>query len=188
MVVLISYTYMRDCSLYFNFQNWAILYIGDSVQSLSNVWLFATSGTIAHQAPLSMGFSSGNTGESCQVLLQGIFPTQGSNLHLLHFLPLSYQGSPWCPSKRIKKPSIHSLFHVRMKQKMAIYKLRHRFSADTKSPSTSILDFLAPKSEKYLFFKPSILEYLHYSSLYWQRQLWYYVTHTHTCPNSYKWV
>ena len=24
-----------------------------------------------------------------------------------NFLPLSYQGSPWCPSKRIKKPSVH---------------------------------------------------------------------------------
>ena len=34
----------------------------------------------------------------CLALLQGIFPTQGSNLHLLHWqaysLPLSHQGNP----------------------------------------------------------------------------------------------
>ena len=39
-----------------------------------------------------------NTGVGCHFLLQGIFPTQGSNLHLLHWqagsLPLSHQGSP----------------------------------------------------------------------------------------------
>ena len=39
-----------------------------------------------------------NTGEGCHFLLQGIFPTQGSNPHLLHWqadsLSLSHQGSP----------------------------------------------------------------------------------------------
>ena len=34
-------------------------------------------------APLSMGFSSKNTGVGCHILLQGIFPIQGSNPHLL---------------------------------------------------------------------------------------------------------
>jgi len=38
-----------------------------------------------------------NTGEDCHFLLQGIFPTQGSNPNLLHWqadsLPLSHQGS-----------------------------------------------------------------------------------------------
>ena len=37
-------------------------------------------------------------GVGCHALLQGIFPTQGSSLHLLHWqadpLPLSHQGSP----------------------------------------------------------------------------------------------
>ena len=45
-----------------------------------------------------------NTGVSCHALLQGIFPTQGSNPGLLHcrqiLSPLSHQGSPhvmsWC--------------------------------------------------------------------------------------------
>ena len=35
--------------------------------------------TVAHQAPLSMGLPVMNTGVGCHFLLQGIFPTQGSN-------------------------------------------------------------------------------------------------------------
>ena len=59
-----------------------------------------------------------NTGVGCQFLLQGIFPTQGSNLCLLHwqadffffffFLPLSHLGSPclldfWFISKDVSQ-------------------------------------------------------------------------------------
>ena len=54
------------------------------VQSLSHVRLFVTPWTAAHQAPLSMGFSRQEYGVGCLFLLQGIFPTQGSNPHLLH--------------------------------------------------------------------------------------------------------
>ena len=50
----------------------------------SHVWLFATLWIIAPQAPLSMGSPGKNTGVGCHFLLQGIFPTQGSNLGLLH--------------------------------------------------------------------------------------------------------
>ena len=43
-------------------------------------------------------FPGKNTGVACHSLLQGIFPTQGSNPCLLHWqadsLPLSHQGSP----------------------------------------------------------------------------------------------
>ena len=62
--------------------------------TLGNLW------TVARQ---SMGFcpwdSPGkDTGVGCHALLQGIFPTQGSNLHLLHWqagsLPLNHLGSP----------------------------------------------------------------------------------------------
>ena len=64
------------------------------VLSSSNVSDSATPWTVAPQAPPSMGFSKQ---EYCHFLLQGIFPTQGSNIHLLHWqadsLPLSYQGS-----------------------------------------------------------------------------------------------
>ena len=46
----------------------------------------------------SWDFSGKNTVLGCHFLLQGIFPTQGSNLHLLYWqadpLPLSHLGSP----------------------------------------------------------------------------------------------
>ena len=67
------------------------------------------------------GFPGKNTGVSCHSLLQGIFPTQGSSPHLLHWqagksLPLSHQGSPrggeWCskyltPSRTIRTDTSH---------------------------------------------------------------------------------
>ena len=72
------------------------------VKSLSRVRLFATPWTVAYQDPQSMGFSrqeywSGNPKMGCHCLLQGIFPTQGSNLGVPHcrqtLYHLSYQGS-----------------------------------------------------------------------------------------------
>ena len=67
------------------------------VQSLSCVWLFVTPWTVTCQVPCSWGFPDKNTGVSWDFLLQGIFPTQGSNLRLLHYqvdsLPLSHPGS-----------------------------------------------------------------------------------------------
>ena len=60
--------------------------------------LFATPRTTGHQAPESMGFSRQNTGVDCHFLLQGTFPTQGSNLGLPHWRQilycLSHKGSP----------------------------------------------------------------------------------------------
>ena len=57
---------------------------------------------LAFQAPLSMGFSTQEYWVGCHLLLlQGIFPTQGSNpclLRLLHWqvssLPLALPGKP----------------------------------------------------------------------------------------------
>ena len=54
----------------------------------------------AYQASLSMGFPMDkNTRVGCHFLLQEIFLTQGSNLHLLHWqvdsLPLRHQRNPW---------------------------------------------------------------------------------------------
>ena len=58
----------------------------------------ATPWTIAHQAPLSMGFPRQEYWSGTHTLLQGIFLTQGSNLGLLHcrqiLYRLSRQGSP----------------------------------------------------------------------------------------------
>ena len=67
----------------------------------SRFWLFATLWTVAPQAPLSMGFSRQEHCSGLPCLLQGIFMTQGSNLHLfclLHWqvgsLPLAPPGKP----------------------------------------------------------------------------------------------
>ena len=66
-------------------------------QLLSHVRLFVTLWTVAHQTPLSME-SPRQEFWSGYFLLQGVFPTQGSNLHLLpwqaYSLPLSHQGIP----------------------------------------------------------------------------------------------
>ena len=59
----------------------------------SCVQLFATPWTITHQIPLSIKLPGKNTGVGCHFLLQEIFPSQGSNPHLLHWqadsLPLT---------------------------------------------------------------------------------------------------
>ena len=49
--------------------------------------------TVAHQVPLSMEFSGKNPRVGCHSLLQGIFPTQGSNPGLLHHRQLLYHLS-----------------------------------------------------------------------------------------------
>ena len=49
----------------------------------SSVQLCVTLWTIDRQAPLSTGFSRQDTGVGCHALLQGIFPTQELNPHLL---------------------------------------------------------------------------------------------------------
>ena len=45
----------------------------------------ATPWTVAYRLSPPMGSPGENTGVSCHFLRQGIFPTQGSNLHLPHF-------------------------------------------------------------------------------------------------------
>ena len=68
-------------------------------KSLSHVQHFETPRAIACQAPLSMGFSRQEYWKCCHSLLQGFFPTQGSNPGLLHcrwiLYHLSHQGSSW---------------------------------------------------------------------------------------------
>ena len=50
----------------------------------SGIQLFETPWTVACQALLFMDSPGKNTEVGCHALLQGIFLTQGSNLHLLH--------------------------------------------------------------------------------------------------------
>ena len=53
---------------------------------LSHIQLFAIPRTIAHQAPLSVGFSSQEYRVGCHFLLQEISLTQGSNSCLWYLL------------------------------------------------------------------------------------------------------
>ena len=50
----------------------------------------AAPGAVAYQAPLSMGFSRQEYWIGLYFLLQGIFPTQGSNPGLLHCRQMLY--------------------------------------------------------------------------------------------------
>ena len=74
--------------------------------------VFVTPWTLACYAPLSIGFSKQVYCSGCHFLLQGIFPTQGSNPCLLHWqvdsLPLSHEGSPRRYLYR-DKPSLYLL-------------------------------------------------------------------------------
>ena len=63
----------------------------------SGVQLFLTLWTVACQAPLSSGIIPGkNTGAGCHFILH-IFPTQGSNLHLLSLLHWQLGSLPLVP-------------------------------------------------------------------------------------------
>ena len=64
---------------------WVCVCVCACAQLLSCVRLSTTPWIVPHQAPLSMEFSSQEYGSRLPFLLQGIFPTQGSNLHLLHW-------------------------------------------------------------------------------------------------------
>ena len=62
----------------------------NSAQSLNHVLLFATCGLEPTRLLYPWGFPGKNTGVGCHSLLQGIFPTQGLNPHLLNLLPWHY--------------------------------------------------------------------------------------------------
>ena len=65
---------------------------------LSHVQLFVTPWTVAHQIPLSMGFSSQEYWSGLSVPPSGDLPNQGPDPYLLHWqadsLPLNHQGNP----------------------------------------------------------------------------------------------
>ena len=87
-----------------SFKNW---YVPACVPShFRRIWLYAILWTVVCQTPLSVGFSRQEeqpTGVGCHALLQGIFPTQRSNPHLLCLLhwPLAPPGKP---QELVKKP------------------------------------------------------------------------------------
>ena len=69
---------------------WSFAVQFSTIQLLSHVWLFATSWTVAHQAPLSMGFSRQEYWNRLPFTSPGDLPTQQSNLHLLHWPAVLY--------------------------------------------------------------------------------------------------
>ena len=72
-------------------------------QSLSLVWLFATPRTVPTRLLCPWDSPGKNTGVGCHALLQGIFPTQGSNLRLLHWMWILYLWATWeSPLRNIK--------------------------------------------------------------------------------------
>ena len=66
--------------------HWATSVCMCMLSRFSHYRLFLTPWAVACQAPLSMGSLGKNTGVGCYALLQGIFPTQESNLPLLCLL------------------------------------------------------------------------------------------------------
>ena len=60
---------------------------------LLQLCLFETLWTVARQAPCPWDSPGKNTGVGCHDLLQGIFPTQGSNPDLLYCKQILYQLS-----------------------------------------------------------------------------------------------
>ena len=66
------------------------IYTACMFSHFSHVRLFGTPRTVAYQAPLSMGVPGKKPGVDCHALLQGIFPTQGSNPCLLHCRQIPY--------------------------------------------------------------------------------------------------
>ena len=72
-------------------------------QSLSHVWLFVSPGTIAHQAPLSMGFSRQEYWSGLPFLSPGDLPDPGINPAFpalwVTSLPLSHPGKPHTVSR-----------------------------------------------------------------------------------------
>ena len=98
-----------------------------SLQSLSNVPLFATPWAIAHQAALSMGFSRKEYWRGCHFLLQGIFLTQDQiqafciGRWVLYHFPRSHLGRPGETLGRqndsLSGRNLHFKYHFQLKTK-----------------------------------------------------------------------
>ena len=88
-----------------------VLYINTPARmhakSLSHVQLFVTPGTVACQAPLSMGFFRQEY-IHCHALLQGIFQTQELNPCLLSLLRRQVSSLPLGPPGKPNTSAAHS--------------------------------------------------------------------------------
>ena len=83
---------------------------------------------LALQAPLSMKFPGKNTGMGCHFLLQGMFRTQGSNLHLLCFLNCQSDSLPAEP------PGTTLAYLYRSKRWMKCHKILQEYFLIQRKP------------------------------------------------------
>ena len=84
--------------------------IGICAKYCSHIWLFVTPWTIATRILCPWHSPGKNTGVGCHFLLQGIIPTQRSNLSLLHLLHWQVGSLPLAPAG---KPQYWNLIHTR---------------------------------------------------------------------------
>jgi len=98
---------------------------------------------VAQQAPLSMRSPGKNTGVGCHSLLQGIFPTQESNLHLLSLLCWQVGSLPLAPPGKLFLECILNYpvpLHLRVNPEEV--KRIHEFVSVTSYLSSSLLSLL----------------------------------------------
>ena len=96
----------------------------------SHVWLFATLWTVAHQAPLSMGFSRQEYWVGYHFLLQGIFLNQGLNPRLLHWQagssPLRHLGRERCKDTLVPERNFCLEVTWRTERKLEMDEFSHK--------------------------------------------------------------
>ena len=76
---------------------WTVLDVPAVLSRFHCVWLFTTPWTVAHQLLCPWDSPGKSIEVGCHALLQGIFPTQGSNLHLLCLLLWEVSSLPLAP-------------------------------------------------------------------------------------------
>ena len=95
-------------------------------QHFAALWTISTSSSV-------QGDSSENTGVGCCALLQGIFPTHGSNPHFLHLLHWAVCTLPLTPAGEPHNRNRKSFIWVKWKaiaQKMASQMIQRNCSGD----------------------------------------------------------
>ena len=109
--------------------------------------------TVACQAPWDC--PGKNTGVGCHALLQGLFPTQGSNPHLLHLL--YWQGGRFFTRRHLRNPQVLGT--------RILLKIQNRsddqsiLSLDSGLLPSLILYYCAPSSFFFFFFYSYLKSY-----------------------------
>ena len=94
---------------------WTICAQACTLSRFSHVQIFVTPWTVAHQAPLSMGFSRREHRSGWPCPPPEIFPTQGSNQCLLRLLHWQVGSSPLGTPGKLFEPSVFlSNFQVKL--------------------------------------------------------------------------